>query len=195
MSLRLSMQNADRRFCFVMTRVSFVRRSSITKWAARISQEQFDLESPNFIWLSTLTWSTARPDIRHQILPVEEPHLENRQKMPFPTASVIAMVQVKLNENLSQRSLEFMVIGSSSLSWMPYHSVSDRLSDHISIAIFLNLTVDNGQSIHRHFLPERFAYRDLGGHQAALDSTARSARGSPCIISRLCQGIPLSNRI
>ena len=41
---------------------SFVVRSSITKWAGRISQEQFDLESPNFTWTSVPALSTASPD-------------------------------------------------------------------------------------------------------------------------------------
>ena len=44
---------------------SFVRRrhSSITKWAAQIFRERFDLESPNFIRESILTHSTATPNM------------------------------------------------------------------------------------------------------------------------------------
>ena len=39
------------------------RRSAITKLAARVSQEQSDLESPNFTQTSIPVWSIATPDI------------------------------------------------------------------------------------------------------------------------------------
>ena len=54
-------QNPKWRFAlFVDLRLpSFVVRSSITKWAARMSQERFDLESPNFIQKSIPAHPTA----------------------------------------------------------------------------------------------------------------------------------------
>ena len=39
------------------------RRQSQTRWADRVSQERFDLESPNFTRTSTLTYSTSTPDM------------------------------------------------------------------------------------------------------------------------------------
>ena len=36
---------------------------SITKWAARTSQERFNLESPQSTWISIPTYSTATPDM------------------------------------------------------------------------------------------------------------------------------------
>ena len=59
-------QNAIMAFCLMWwmdlhPSTSVVRRhhSSITKWSARTSRERFDPVSPNFIWTSILTHSTA----------------------------------------------------------------------------------------------------------------------------------------
>ena len=48
---------------YVMKCVRLRRSSSITKWAARISREWFDLESPNFTRTSTPAYSAATPDV------------------------------------------------------------------------------------------------------------------------------------
>ena len=62
---------------YVMTCVRRCRRrsASITNWAARISREPFDLESPNSTWTSIPTYSTTIPDMT--LLVVAKKNVEN----------------------------------------------------------------------------------------------------------------------
>ena len=63
---------------------SVVRRSSsITKWAARISLERFDLESPNFTRTSIPTCSTATSDMTSTATSGWKLSLKNRRKCRF----------------------------------------------------------------------------------------------------------------
>ena len=63
---------------YVMTSVGYRRRSSITKWAGRLSRERFDLESPNWTRTSTPSLFTATPDMTSLAA--------NLSKMQPPTA-------------------------------------------------------------------------------------------------------------
>ena len=49
---------------YVMTRIRWHRRSSVTKWVAHISWEWFDLETPNLTRISIPTYSEATPDMK-----------------------------------------------------------------------------------------------------------------------------------
>ena len=48
---------------YAISSASCLSPSSITNWAACISQERFDLDSPNFTWTSILASSTTPPDM------------------------------------------------------------------------------------------------------------------------------------